>query len=84
MISKIKQILEGYFSWFRYYLSKSYKEEIKTEAERRIKICESCEYFWKPARNCMLCGCFMNAKVKMHFDLDNDGKSINGCLERKW
>jgi hypothetical protein len=84
MISKIKQIFEGYFSWVKYYFSESYREEIKVEAERRIKICESCEYFWKPARNCMLCGCIMDVKVKVKFKLDENGISINGCKEKKW
>lgn len=84
IIKILKHILIGYTNWVWYYLSKSYREKIKHESERRIKICESCIYFYKPGRNCMLCGCFMDVKTKMHFDLDKNGKSIDGCLEKKW
>lgn len=84
MILKIKQIIEGYYSWIKFHLCKSYREEIKLEAKRRIKICEECPFFWKYVRNCMICGCFMDVKVKMKFKLDENNKSINGCLEKKW
>jgi len=84
IIKQIKQIIRGYSLWVWYYLYKPYRYKRREEAQRRIKICESCEYFWKPARNCMICGCYMAIKTKMHFDLDSEGKSINGCVERKW
>lgn len=84
IIRILKQIIEGYILWVWYYLSKPYRNKRKEEAKRRIKICESCEFFWKPARNCMLCGCFMDVKTKMEFELDDEGISIDGCLERKW
>lgn len=80
----LNQIIKGYFYWIKYYLSKSYREKHRHEAQRRIEICASCQYFYKPSRNCMLCGCFMDVKTKMHFDLDKNGKSIDGCLEKKW
>jgi len=79
-----KQILKGYILWMWYYLYKPYRDKRKKEAERRIKICESCEFFYKPARNCMICGCFMDVKTKMDLKLDDEGISIDGCLERKW
>jgi hypothetical protein len=84
MIFEIKQIILGYISWLRYYLSKSYKEKIKKEAKRRIEICEKCEMFYSPGRNCMICGCYMDVKTKMDFKLDENGKSIDGCYEKKW
>lgn len=80
----IKQILSGYFQWFQYHFSKKHRQKIEAEAERRIKICESCEFFYKPARNCMICGCFMDVKTKMELEVDDEGISIDGCLERKW
>jgi translation initiation factor IF-2 len=80
----IKQIIKGYYQWFKFKFNKEYREKMKVEAERRIKICESCEFFWKPARNCMICGCFMDVKTKMDLELDENGKSIDGCAEKKW
>jgi hypothetical protein len=31
----------------------------------RISICESCERFFKPTRQCKECGCFMDIKTKL-------------------
>ena len=84
MIDKIKQIIKGYYQWAKYHLNKKYRDKLEKEAQRRIEICESCEFFWKPGRNCMLCGCFMDIKTKMDLELDEDGKSIDGCMEKKW
>ena len=84
MIDSIKQIIKGYYSWAKYHLNKKYKAQIEEDAQKRIEICESCEFFWKPARNCMLCRCFMDVKTKMKFELDEDGKSIAGCELKKW
>lgn len=84
MIEKIRQIFSGYYQWAKYHLNKKYRDKLKKEAQRRIEICESCEFFWKPGRNCMLCGCFMDIKTKMDLELDEEGKSIDGCYERKW
>lgn len=80
----LKAILKGYALWFWYYLCKSYRNTRKEESNRRIKICESCEFFYKFARNCMICGCLMDVKTKMTFELDDEGISIDGCKERKW
>jgi len=80
----IKQILKGYILWVWYYLYKPYRDKRKEDAEKRIKICEACEFFWKSGRNCILCGCYMDVKTKMRFDLDEHGKSIDGCKEKKW
>jgi len=84
MIKKIRQIIKGYLLWFLYYLYKPYREKRKKDADKRIKICEDCEFFWNAARNCTICGCFMDIKVKMYFEVDDEGKSIDGCLEKKW
>lgn len=80
----IKQIIKGYILWIWYYLYKPYREKRKSEAKERIKICEACEYFHEKLRNCSICGCFMDVKTKMAFDLDENGKSIDGCIEKKW
>jgi hypothetical protein len=84
IIKLFTQPIKGFILWIWYYINKSYRNKRKAEAERRIKICESCEYFWKPARNCMICGCFMDIKTKMYFDLDENGISVDGCFEGRW
>ena len=80
----IKQIIKGYVLWIWYYLYKPYRKKRKEEAKRRIEICEACDYFYKPARNCSLCGCFMDVKTKMPLELDENGISIDGCEIKKW
>ena len=84
MMQQIKLILKGYLLWVWYYLYKPYRDKRKKEAKRRIEICESCEHFYKPARNCDMCGCYMDIKTKMDFELDEDGISRDGCLIKKW
>jgi hypothetical protein len=83
-MEKIKEIFKAYILWVWYYLYKPYREQRKVEAQKRIKICEECKYFWKPARNCIICGCFCDVKVKYPYKLDKTGISVNGCPERKW
>ena len=34
------------------------------EIEKRISICESCEFYIKSTTNCKKCGCFMKIKTK--------------------
>ena len=83
-MASIIQIIKGYLLWILYYLYKPYREKRKAEAYRRIQICEVCEHFYKPFRNCSLCGCLMDVKVRMKFDLDENNKSINGCMDKRW
>jgi hypothetical protein len=80
----IRIIIKGYWQWLKFNFNKEYREKIEDVAKKRIKICEECQYFWKPGRNCMLCGCFMDIKTKMDFEVDENGKSIDGCYEMKW
>jgi hypothetical protein len=37
----------------------------KELAEERLKLCEGCENFKPLARQCNLCGCFMDVKSKL-------------------
>ena len=80
----IRIIIKGYWQWLKFNFNKEYREKIEDVAKKRIKICEECQYFWKPGRNCMLCGCFMDIKTKMDFEVDENGISQNGCYEKKW
>jgi len=90
-MKQLKLIIKGYALWIWYYVNKSYREKRKVEAEKRIKICESCEFFWKFGRNCMICGCFMDVKCKGDYDIYN-GKAIFKnkkeityvCQMKKW
>lgn len=79
----IKQIFEGYFNWFLYLIWKPYRDKQRKLFLKRIKICENCEFFTN-TRQCDLCGCFMDAKTKVIFKLDKEGKSIDGCWIKKW
>lgn len=85
MIKQILFIIKGYALWIWYYLSPKYRNSIKAEAKRRIKICEACEeHFDARIRACKLCGCLMDVKTKMPLELDDEGISLEGCWERKW
>ena len=84
MMLKIKQIIQGYILWVCYYVCKTYRNKVKVEAAKRIKICESCEFLWKPARNCTICGCFIDIKCKGDYDIDENGISQDGCPAKKW
>ena len=72
----MKQIIKGYALWLWYYLYKPYRNKMKTEAERKIQICEKCNSFNETFRMCNLCGCFMDIKTK--------SAEIEDCLDRKW
>lgn len=38
---------------------------VKSKAEKRINICNSCSELIKLTKTCKKCGCFMTAKVKL-------------------
>ena len=84
MIKQLGSIIKGYFIWIWYHIYKPYRKRIQSRGKKRIKICESCEHFNHTFRNCEICGCFMDVKVLMTFDLDENGVSIDGCDQKKW
>jgi recombinational DNA repair protein RecR len=79
----LKHVIEGYCNWLWYFLYKPYRKKQQKLFSERIQICENCEHFTK-TRQCKLCWCFCDAKVKCIYKLDKDGLSIDGCWERKW
>jgi hypothetical protein len=79
----IKHIIQGYSNWLWYFLYKPYRDKQRKLFSERIKICESCEHFTK-TRQCNLCWCFMDAKTKVIFKLNEEGLSIDGCWADKW
>ena len=68
----INGILTG---WFNVMLSQLgiLPEGIKSEAERRLKICETCPD--RVNNRCGVCGCFLQSKTK-----DPSSK----CPQKKW
>jgi len=47
-----------------------------------MAICNECEH--NKDGICDHCGCILKAKTRVDFDLDENGKSIDGCPEQKW
>lgn len=74
------QILEG---WTKYILS-AIGFYINNTANKRLEICEECEF----SKNgiCLKCGCVLKAKTQVNYLLDENGKSIGGCPDNppKW
>ncbi|WQJ53314.1 MAG: hypothetical protein [Wendovervirus sonii] len=78
LLQNILYIIEGYSIWcFNIITGKT--REI---AKYRISICNECKYNKKGI--CELCGCIIKAKARVDFDIDEDGKSIDGCPDKKW
>jgi len=40
-------------------------KRLKEESKKRIASCEGCSFFDDKFRKCVICGCFMDAKVKL-------------------
>lgn len=71
-------IISGYINWLVDIIS----GKTKYVAKQRLEICNKCEYNNKGI--CKICGCILKAKVRASFPLDAEGKSIDGCPEKKW
>lgn len=84
MFSRLKIIIKSYVLWIKFHLSRTYREKVEDESNKRLKICEDCEHFNKSLRNCNICKCFCDVKVLYYYEIDENGKSIDGCLLKKW
>lgn len=84
MFSYLKVIIKSYALWIKFHLSKTYRKKVEDESNRRLEICEECEHLNKSLRNCNLCKCFVDVKVLYYYELDENGKTINGCKIKKW
>ena len=71
-------IIVGYSIWFFDKITR----HTNKMASARMKICHECKY--NKHGVCELCGCVLEAKTRVDFELDKDGISIDGCPERKW
>ena len=74
----IVYIIEGYSVWIWNIIT--FKTHQK--AKKRLSICNSCSH--NKNGICELCGCVLKAKVRVDFPEDVNGKSIDGCSEKKW
>lgn len=71
-------IITGYLKWFYDKIS----GKTNKMSNERMAICRECPFYNNGI--CDLCGCVLEAKTRVHFELDEDGYSIDGCPERKW
>ena len=77
----IKYIILGYFNLFLDIIRVITPEQ-KELYNNRLKKCQNCNFF--DGKYCILCGCFIKAKVRVDYDLDTDNKSLGGCPKRYW
>lgn len=78
LVKHIFYIIAGYSVWIWNIIS----GKTKQQANERLAICSGCPY--NKDGICELCGCILKAKVRVDFPLDKNGKSIDGCPEKKW
>lgn len=71
-------IIEGYCIWFWNIIT----GKTAAKAKARLKICAQCEH--NNHGICNLCGCILKAKTRVPFLEDSQGKSIDGCPEKRW
>ncbi len=67
IFKKLALILEG---WFKLVFYKN-----REESSKRWKICQECLFLNKQFDTCILCGCYMPAKIKCKFKKNSRGKS---------
>lgn len=77
-IYNVSHVIEGYLKWLYDVLTGNGS----VYSVKRLEICRECKH--KRRGICGLCGCVIKAKVRVKYPLDNDGKSIDGCPEKKW
>lgn len=71
-------IIEGYMKWVIDII----RNRMSPTSYERYTKCKKCEYNIRGI--CAECGCIIKAKVRVDFELDEEGKSIDGCPLRKW
>lgn len=77
-ILHITQIIEGWTKW-TYDVVMFHKNKT---ADKRLAICYQCEH--REGSVCGICGCVLKPKVRVNYFLDENGKSVEGCPEKKW
>lgn len=84
-MKKIKFILQGFLNLLLIKIGAKIDdtEYIKMVIHRQ-RICKSCSHHKSNIGICNICGCYCRAKASVEYDLDKDGKSIDGCPLKKW
>ena len=77
----LKYIILGYWNLFLDKI-RILTPEQKELYDKRLKICQNCNFF--DNKFCILCECYIPAKVKVDYGLDENEKSIDGCPMLKW
>ena len=77
----IKYIFWGFLNIIRekFNLITPEQEELYS---KRLEICKTCPYMIHDC--CALCGCYIEAKVRVDYKLDENEKSIEGCPKKYW
>lgn len=84
-MKRLKYIIQGFYNLLKNKLGLDKNDaSLKCVAKERLDICNSCENQSKALGMCKICGCYCRAKVSVIYDLDTDGKSIDGCPIKKW
>lgn len=78
VIEHVVQIAEGYVKWLYDVVTGTGS----ADSVRRLKICRECPH--NRHGICSICGCILKAKVRVDYPLDDEGKSVDGCPERRW
>lgn len=79
-----KYIYKGFKNLFKSLIYKRIDNNLDLLSIKRMNICEECENITPKLGRCKLCGCYCRAKVYVEYDLDENGKSIDGCPLKKW
>jgi hypothetical protein len=83
MWNKIIIISKAYLNlikeWFN-FLSPQKKELFNY----RYEICQDCIFKDDDIDICTICSCPLKAKTKGDYDIDENGKSIDGCPKKYW
>lgn len=78
ILSSVIYIVEGYIKLL--YDKLSGHESKRQKA--RMEICNNCVH--NVHGKCAICGCILEAKTRVDFPLDEQGKSIDGCPKKYW
>lgn len=94
MFKALGRILQGFFNLIMYNISDEYRKN-HVIFESRLKKCRECEMLDKKTMQCTVCGCFVKAKTKVQYDVDDDGIAIayvdpgdskprSACPKKRW
>ena len=78
----IKFIFEGFLNLFITKLG--FKNKNSRLYQERLNICLNCKYLDDEDNTCLICGCYVHAKTKVDYELDENGKSCEGCPKKYW